>query len=156
MRKPVLKQAPSGELYTTESELQKTFVRYFRTVFASFKKLLFSIPNGAKMGGRVGKSGHPIQASIMISEGLTAGVADLFLSIPGSGLHGLYIETKTPVGTWEADQKEFFRAVTSMQYGYVICRTLSQFEKAINDYLTNNYEQENNEQKVNKGYKVAA
>ena len=154
-RRPVLKLSPSGELYESESAIQRASFRYFRTVFPSFNKLLFSIPNGAKMGGKKSKSGHAIQASIMIGEGMTAGVADLFLSIPGSGLHGLYLETKTPVGTWEKEQKEFFRAVTPMKFGYVLFRNVSEFERAVNDYLTGNYEQETDERKLSKGYKRA-
>jgi len=156
MRRPTLKLAPNGELYESESAIQKACVRWFRAVYSEFALLFFSIPNGAKMGGKRSKTGHPIQASIMIGEGLTSGVADTFLSMPGSGLHGLYVEVKTPVGTWEKEQKEFFRRVTPMKYGYAIARNLSQFERLINDYLTGNYEQELDEAKVNKGYKARA
>ncbi len=154
MRMINLKIAPGGELYGSESAIQKACVRWLRSVYPSTYFLFFSIPNGAKMGGKRSKSGHVIQASVMKAEGLTPGVADTFLSIPGSGLHGLYIEFKTPVGTWKKQQREFFRQVVTMKYGYAIVRNLRQFEHLINDYLSGKYEQETSEAAINKGYKA--
>lgn len=142
MRKPKFKQAPSGEIYTSESELQRVCVKWFRTVFNSIPKFLFSIPNGGKYGGAMNKrTGHSIQASIMVGEGLTKGVADLFLAIPRCGLHGLFIEMKTIVGEWDSDQREFAERQISQGYGYVLCWNQNDFETAIKTYLTGTYEQ---------------
>lgn len=142
MRKQKLKVSPSGEIYVSESEMQRSCVRWFRTVFNSIPKFLFSIPNGGKYGGATNrKTGHSIQASIMVGEGLTKGVADLFLAIPRCGLHGLFIEMKTIVGEWETEQREFAERQISQGYGYVLCWNQKDFEKAITTYLTGTYEQ---------------
>lgn len=148
------KLSAEGELYGSEGSIQKACVRWFRIVHPSIALLFFSVPNGAKMGGKKSKSGHVIHASIMKGQGLTHGVADTFLSVPASGLHGLYIEFKTPVGTWRKQQREFFKQVVTMEYGYAIIRSLNQFEHLINDYLSGNYEQETSEAVISKGYRA--
>lgn len=142
MRKPAIKQAESGELYTSESVLQRYCVKWFRTVFHTIAKYLFSIPNGGLYGGKKNeKTGHSIQASIMVGEGLTEGVADLLLAIPRCGLHGLFIEMKTIVGTWDKAQREFAERQIAQGYGYVLCWRASDFETEVTNYLKGTYEQ---------------
>lgn len=137
-----IKQAESGELYTDESTLQRYCVKWFRTVFHTIAKFIFSIPNGGKYGGKTNaKTGHSIQASIMVGEGLTEGVADLFLAIPRCGLHGLFIEMKTIVGTWDKAQREFAERQIGQGYGYVLCWRASDFEEEVTNYLKGTYEQ---------------
>ena len=140
-RNKALKLGPGGELYIDESDIQRNCVRWFRIVHREIALLLFSIPNGAQMGGKRSKTGHAIQASVMIGEGLTAGVADLFLSVAASGLHGLYIEMKTPVGKWDKEQREFAARVVAQGYGYCLCRTRDAFEKEVEAYLKGTYVQ---------------
>lgn len=129
-KRNTLKVGPNGELYTSESSIQQACVRYFRVKYAHLAMLLFSIPNGAKM--------NKASAAIFVAEGLTKGVADLFLSIPSQGLdgrfHGLYIEMKTPDGDWSVDQKEFAKQVIRKGYAYALCRSRSDFEKAVELY----------------------
>ena len=140
-RQPVLKQTASGEIYTDESTMQRACVRWFRIKFDPMGFSLFSIPNGGKLGGRTSKKGFSIQAAIMVGEGMTAGVADLFLSLPRCGLHGLYIEMKTPVGVWEKTQQQFAIRQIDNGYGYVLCRSQNYFEKVVQDYLSGQYVQ---------------
>jgi len=139
---PEVKKADTGEIYTTESVLQRYCVKWFRTVHANIGKMLFSIPNGGKYGGKTNaKTGYSIQASIMVGEGLTAGVADLFLAVPRCGLHGLFVEMKTIVGTWSKEQHEFAERQISHGYGYVLCWRASDFETEVTNYLNGTYEQ---------------
>lgn len=130
-KRNALKVAPNGEIYTSESSIQQACVRYFRAKYPHLAMLLFSIPNGAKM--------NKASAAIFVAEGLTKGVADLFLSIPAQGLdgrvHGLYIEMKTPDGNWSIDQKEFAKEVINQGYAYALCRSRSDFEKAVESYM---------------------
>jgi len=129
-KRNALKVAPNGEIYTSESSIQQACVRYFRVKYARLAMLLFSIPNGAKM--------NKASAAIFVAEGLTKGVADLFLSIPAQGLdgrlNGLYIEMKTPDGDWSTDQKQFAKEVIQQGYAYALCRGRSGFEKAVELY----------------------
>lgn len=136
-----VKQAPNGELYVSESVIQTSCVRWFRTVFFQFKKHLFSIPNGAKMGGKTNKKGFPIQAAIMKGEGMTEGVADLLLALPRHGFAGLFIEMKTPVGSLEPEQREFLEAMASVGYAVAMCRSLAEFEIVVNSYLDGTFVQ---------------
>ena len=134
-RGPKIKVTASGELYVSESQMQINFLRWFAVKHADLFDKIFSIPNGAKNGGRKNKNGVPVQAAIMKAEGLKKGVADLFLSVARSGFHGLYIESKTPVGTWDQDQKDFAAAVIPEGYAYILCRTPEQYEQQVTDYL---------------------
>lgn len=113
-----------------ESKLQQSFIKWFSYKYPQYDKLLFAIPNGGKRS--------KITASILKSEGVKSGVADLFLSIPRRNLDsrfGLYIETKTEHGEQSPEQKKFQKAVESQGYEYTICRSLDEFIKKINEYL---------------------
>jgi len=138
--RPKIKQAPSGELYTSEHDIQASCVRWFRLTFIhSYKKCLFSIPNGAVLAGTPAQRAR--QAQKLKDEGMGPGTADLLLSVALCGLHGLYIETKTPVGSWSDDQKEFCVNMLDQGYGYAIVRSLDDFKRLITDYAFGKYEQ---------------
>jgi len=91
--------------------------------------LLFSSLNGIKL------SGGAKQGARLKRAGMTAGVADLFLSIPSGDLAGLYIEMKTPKGRQQPNQKEFEKVVVKYGYGYAIPRSLEEFKKIVKEYL---------------------
>ena len=136
-----LKQAPDGQLYTSESQLQTTCVKNFRTVWQPFGLFLFSIPNGAKIGGHVTKRGFPVMAAILKGEGMTEGVSDLLLALPRSGFHGLFIEMKTIVGDLSPEQREFLERQSGEGYAVAVCRTLAEFEKTVDDYMNGRFVQ---------------
>jgi len=118
-----------------EHDLQCACVRWFRLQYPTKRKLLFAIPNGAKL------SGSPLQRAKawkrLEAEGAQPGVADLFLSIARGNLHGLYIETKTPAGRQSPAQKEFEAAVIQEGFGYAIPRSIENFMQIIASYLKN-------------------
>ena len=134
------KQAPSGELYTSEHDIQAACVRWFRLTFQhSIGRCLFSIPNGAVLAGT--KAQRAKQAQKLKNEGMVDGAADLFLSVASSGMNGLYLECKTPVGTWSADQKSFCLNQLMQGYGYAVIRSFDEFERVVRDYVLGKYEQ---------------
>lgn len=96
--------------------------------YPEYATLLFAIPNG---GARNAVTGARLKA-----EGVVAGVADLFLSVPGRGLHGLYIEMKTENGCQSKSQKEFQKDVMENGYGYAVCRTFDDFQLVVESYLS--------------------
>lgn len=49
---------------------------------------IFSIPNGAHV--------TKAQRGKLVSEGMRAGVSDMFLPVPRNGYHGLWLEMKAP------------------------------------------------------------
>lgn len=112
-----------------EHQIQVACVSWFRKEYTQYGRLLFAVPNGGKRDAFTGKT--------LKDEGALAGVADLFLAIPNSSYHGLFIEMKTPKGRQQDTQKEFEKAVTSQGYLYVVCRSLKEFICIISKYLSN-------------------
>lgn len=88
---------------------------------------MFAIPNGGKR--------DRISAAIMKGEGVTAGVADLFLMVPNEEFHGLWIEMKLPKGRQSPTQKEFEEIAIKHGYDYKIARSLEDFQFIIFQYL---------------------
>lgn len=132
---------PFGGFYQDESQIQRDAVKWFRLIHRTIALYLFSIPNGGKLGDRKNKDGVSIQAAIMVGEGMTEGVADLLLALPRSGFHGMFMETKTPVGEWKKAQKDFAARQIKEGYAYVIFRSQVQFEKQMNAYLNGTFKQ---------------
>jgi hypothetical protein len=89
---------------------------------------LFSVPNGA----HVSKA----QAGKLKSEGLKAGVPDLFLAIPRGGYSGMFIEMKRITGGIVSEaQKEWHRRLTDNGYKVVVCRGFDVAKEEIIKYL---------------------
>jgi hypothetical protein len=107
-----------------ESITQRAAVSWFRYQYPNL--LLFAIPNGGARSN--------IEAAIMKGEGVLAGAADLFLSVPNGRFHGLYIEMKSCKGRQSACQKKFQEKAESQGYGYEVCRSLDEFIEIINRY----------------------
>lgn len=110
-----------------ESDIQIACVTWFRYQYSKFDTLLFAVPNG---GPR-----NKVTASILKAEGVVAGVSDLILLVPRTQYHGLCIEMKTSKGTQQDTQIAFQKAVESQGYKYVLCRSVDDFRKEINNYL---------------------
>lgn len=93
------------------------------------------------MGGKTNKKGFPIQAAIMKGEGMTEGVADLFLAFPIHGFAGLFIEMKTPVGVLAPEQRDFLESMAYVGFAVTVCRSLDEFETVVKSYLNGTFEQ---------------
>jgi hypothetical protein len=107
-------------------------VRYFRLRYPNYAGLLFAIPNGAKRTERQGKR--------LKDEGLTAGVADLCLAIPGEDGGVLFIEMKHGSNRQSKAQKEWADAVIDAGNLYEIINSFDGFKKLV-DWHIRNYEQ---------------
>lgn len=136
-----LKTSSSGETYISESATQISCVKWFKIVFAKYEGLLFSIPNGSKLGGKVNKNGFHIQGAILKGEGMQAGVADLFFALPKNGFNGLFIEMKTPIGTLQPEQRKFLESMSTVGYACAVCRSLNEFETTVKAYVNSEFEQ---------------
>lgn len=111
-----------------ESDIQKQCVLWFRLQYP--KKLLFSIPNGAYLGGQ----NRFAMYAMLKNTGLTKGIPDLFLA-EGNFYNGLFIEMKTPKGVLSDDQKEIKTKLMDADYKVVVCRSLEDFKKEIKNYV---------------------
>jgi len=90
-------------------------------------KCLFAIPNG---GVR-----HIGTAIKLKSEGVTAGVSDLFLMIPANGQHGLFLEMKQKSGKLQQNQTDFLNLAESMGYGAEVAYGFEDGVEKIKKYL---------------------
>lgn len=117
------RKAPSEE----EHDIQCACVEWFRWQYPRLTKNLFAVPNG---GGR-SKS----QAGKLKAEGVLAGVSDLILLVRRGGYGGLLIEMKTAKGKQSESQKEWQAHIEQYGYKYVVCHSLEEFQKVVNDYL---------------------
>ncbi len=111
-----------------EHRLQVACVRWFRYRFPNLSQRLFAVPNG---GRRDSVTGAKLKA-----EGVLAGVADLILLVPNCGCGALLIEMKTAKGRQSTSQKEWQTDLCKAdEYRYVVCRSLYDFQQAVNSYL---------------------
>ena len=112
---------------TAEDRLQIACVKWFRYQFPDIRKMIFAIPNGG--------SRNPIEASKLKMTGVTAGVSDLILLVQRNGYGSLCIELKVGKGKQTPLQHEW--ELNAMTFGnkYVICRSVDEFMKEVNEYL---------------------
>lgn len=101
-----------------EDLLQATCFDYWNKHFRK-TSLLFSVPNGQER--------NYAEAAIAIATGLTAGVADLILLLPGG--RTIFFELKTAKGTQKKGQKVFEANVKRLSFPYYLIRTFEQFKQ---------------------------
>lgn len=109
-----------------ESQLQQNCVKTFQLIYPKLKLRLFAIPNGGYRDS--------LEAERLVKEGVLPGVLDLFLSKPKGNYAGMYIEMKTISGILSDYQNQFIKEM-SEDYKCVVCRSVEQFLKEVNDYL---------------------
>ena len=118
------RKKPSDE----EHILQCSCVRWFRLAHRNLSGLLYAVPNGGKRDQRTG--------AYLKAEGVLAGVSDLNLDVPNKDYHGLRIEMKTQKGKQQESQQTFQINVENQGYKYAICRSLDEFIKVVEMYLS--------------------
>jgi hypothetical protein len=91
------------------------------------KITIFAIPNAAKRS--------PQLANYMKSEGLMAGVADIFLMKAVGKYHGLFIEMKSQSGTVSDSQKKFLDKADAEGYATCVCYSYEEAKEIVEKYL---------------------
>lgn len=110
-----------------EHQIQVAVVTWFRLQHP--KLILFAIPNGGMRN---------IGTAVKLkSEGVLAGVADLFLMSPNINHHGLFIEMKVAKGKVSEQQKYFLEQAKAQGYAACVCYSFEEAQAAINNYLHN-------------------
>ena len=110
-----------------ESKLQIQCVTWFRYQYPYLAPLFFAVPNGGSRDKR--------EAAIMKAEGITAGVSDLILNIPGGSHSQLAIEMKDTKGTQSPAQKRYQLYAAAVGIKYIICRSFDDFKAEVSNYL---------------------
>jgi hypothetical protein len=109
----------------TESAIQKAFFRAVRAM--PFSGFVWATPNG---GYR-----NKITASNMRGEGQMAGVWDVFVCLPRSGYHGMFIEFKRPGGRLTQSQKEFQARIEPEGYRFEVHTEAAAAFEAVKNYI---------------------
>lgn len=109
-----------------EHRIQCQCVRWFALQYPKLRGRLFAVPNGGKR--------DVTTAAKLKAEGVVAGVADLILLVRNSKYGALLIEMKTSSGRQSESQKEW-QKIVSDDYKYVVCRSVEDFIREIENYL---------------------
>lgn len=91
-------------------------------------KLMFHIPNERVCSKQQGR--------LLKLMGVKPGVPDLFLPVPRSRYHGLYIEMKTEVGTPSEDQKWWGEQLLAQGYLWEVCYGWQSAVRVLEYYLS--------------------
>lgn len=111
-----------------EHRLQTDMIRWYRLRYPQMAHNLFAVPNGAKRDA--------VTAAKLKEEGVLAGVADLILLKSNRFYGALLIEVKTPTGRQSDAQKQWQSLITPDGYKYVVVRSLDDFIREVNQYLS--------------------
>lgn len=123
-KKATTRKRPSDE----EHRIQCSCVRWFNLKHRKLKGRLFAVPNGGKRDALTGAKQK--------AEGVVAGVADLILLVPNRFYGALLVEMKTLTGRQSESQKDWEQIITSEgDYKYVVCHSLDDFIREVDDYL---------------------
>lgn len=110
-----------------EHNLQVACVTWFRLRYSPYKRLLFAIPNGGLRNLRV--------AQKLKSEGVLAGVSDIFLMKPNKHFSGLWIEMKVKPNKLTESQIEFGVDAINRGFSFKVCYSIDEFMEIINEYM---------------------
>jgi hypothetical protein len=105
-----------------ESKIQQSIIKWFRFMHRDY--IIYANANG---GFR-----NLIEARIMKSEGVIAGVSDLTVIFL---FFVIWVEVKTKTGRQTPLQKEFQNKVEKLGYHYFVVRSLEDFMKICNEFI---------------------
>lgn len=111
-----------------EHQLQCRCVRWFRMAFPTMRHNLFAVPNG---GYRTKTT-----AALLKAEGQLAGVADLILLKRKGRCGALLLEAKVKGNYQSETQREWQKRIEADGYIYKVFRTLEEFIKIVEEYLS--------------------
>lgn len=115
-----------GKAAATEHDLQVSCIRWLRFTYPNI--LCYAIPNG---GYRTYTT-----ACAMVAEGVLSGIPDLHIPMPRGGYASLYIEMKNGKrGVISEHQKAMIPRLQELGNKVVVCRTLEEFQRAIEEYF---------------------
>lgn len=114
------------------SEAQEQIKIFNYAKYNNKLRWLFAIPNGGSRDIR--------EAARLKLQGVKAGVSDMFLPIPNSMFHGLFIELKVGTNKTSQLQDEFIDYVRNNGYMAKVCYGADEAIRTIKSYLEEKYE----------------
>ena len=80
-------------------------------------------------------TGSAARGRLQKRQGVRAGVADLFLSVPRGGRSGLWIEMKRKGGRVRPEQREFLGHMQALGYAGAVCHGADEARDVITAYM---------------------
>lgn len=114
-----------------EGKVQAECVNIAWNEYPETRGIYYAVPNENSRG-----DSNAITGAIRKSYGIVAGVADTYLAMARGGYFGLYIEFKSEVGRQRKEQVEFQQRVEQQGYKYVVVRSVEEWRKEWDEYLS--------------------
>ena len=118
------------KLVASEAQEQSAVVEWWR--FAHKK---YGVPEVALLHIANEGTGSVVRGCLQKRQGVRAGVADLFLSVPRGGRAGLWIEMKRKDGQVRPEQREFLEKMRDLGYDGVVCHGAEAAIEKIHAYM---------------------
>lgn len=115
----------------SEAQEQAAVIRWWGLVCGRYGVPELCLMHIANEGTRSAARGR-----LMKSQGVRAGVSDLFLSVPRGGFCGLWVEMKRKGGRVRPEQREFLRNMQALGYEGVVCHGADEARAVITAYMT--------------------
>ncbi len=110
-----------------EANHQRAFFAWLSLKYPWARDITFAIPNGGKR--------NAAEAANLKTQGVTAGVPDIFCGLARCEKHGLFIEFKSPKGKLTAKQKIFIEKIQDQDYCVAVCYSVHDAIEAFEFYL---------------------
>lgn len=114
-----------------ESKIQASCVAWMHNTYPEYRGLYFAVQNENSRADSNASTG-----AIRRSMGVVKGVSDTILFLARGKYHALCVEFKTDVGRQSDAQILWQRKVEAQGYRYEVVRSLEEFKKLINEYLS--------------------
>lgn len=126
---------PTRKNNMEETAIQVACYKWFRNKYIEMFRLLFAVVNENESSKYQSLEEQRISGNRRRQKGVTAGVSDMILLLPRGGYGCLCIEMKAPDGVQSEAQKIWQNDVEKYGNKYVLCRSLDEFQKQVEDYL---------------------
>ena len=114
-----------------EGKIQSQCVAYFHNTYPEYRGLYFAVQNENSRADSNASTG-----AIRRAVGVVSGVSDTILLIPRGKWNALCVEFKTEVGRQSDAQRLWQSKVEAQGFRYEVVRSLDEFKKLINAYLS--------------------
>lgn len=115
----------------TEAQEQTAVISWWR-----YACRIYGVPEMALLHIANEGTGSAARGRLQKRQGIRAGVADLFLSVPRGGQGGLWIEMKRKGGRVRPEQREFLKEMQALGYAGAVCHGAEEARIKIAEYMT--------------------
>lgn len=114
-----------------EGRIQSSCVAWFWNTYPQYRELYFCVPNE-----NAREDSNASTGAIRRSMGIVKGVSDTILFLARGKYHALCVEFKTDIGRQSDAQRLWQSKVEAQGYRYEVVRSLEEFKRLINEYLS--------------------